>query len=111
MPSSEWRILKPRAKNRVIVTKELPGERWLQILEAAGCRVEICQRSDVVSTDDILKAFGDRCAAAIGQLTETWGDMLFDALKAAGGVAYSNYAVGFNNVDIPATHPTLLPAF
>jgi hydroxypyruvate reductase 1 len=102
VPSSDWRISNPRGKNRVIVTKELPGERWLQILEAADCRVEICQRSDVVSTDDILKAFGDRCAAAIGQLTESWDETLFSALKAAGGAAYSNYAVGFNNVDIPA---------
>jgi hydroxypyruvate reductase 1 len=91
-----------RAKNRVVVTKELPGERWLQILEAADCRVEICQSSDVVSSGDIVNAFGDHCAAAIGQLTETWDDTLFAALKAAGGAAYSNYAVGFNNVDVPA---------
>jgi hypothetical protein len=26
---------------RVVVTKNLPGERWLQILTAAGCRVEV----------------------------------------------------------------------
>jgi hypothetical protein len=25
----------------VVVTKNLPGERWLQILTAAGCRVEV----------------------------------------------------------------------
>ncbi len=38
----------------------------------------------------------------IGQLTEAWNDDLFKALKAAGGSAYSNYAAGFNNVDVAA---------
>lgn len=102
MPSSDWKTVNPQAKNRVIVTKQLPGDRWLEILTRADCRVDICQGSDVVSADEIRAAFGDRCDAAIGQLTETWGDPLFSALKAAGGTAYSNYAVGFNNVDIGA---------
>jgi hydroxypyruvate reductase 1 len=35
-------------------------------------------------------------------LTEPWGEDLYAALKAAGGTAYSNYAVGFNNVDVDA---------
>ena len=35
-----------------------------------------------------------QCDAALGQLTEDWGDPLFSALEAAGGTAYSNYAVG-----------------
>ena len=39
---------------------------------------------------------------AFGQLTENWGDELFAALKTAGGRVYSNYAVGYNNVDISA---------
>ncbi|GFH16967.1 uncharacterized protein HaLaN_13493, partial [Haematococcus lacustris] len=29
-----------------------------------------------------------------------WGSELFEALKAAGGKAYSNYAVGYNNVKV-----------
>ena len=36
------------------------------------------------------------------QLTEDWGDTLFGALKKAGGRAYSNMAVGYNNVDVDA---------
>jgi hydroxypyruvate reductase 1 len=56
----------------------------------------------VLSSQEIKAAFGDRCDAAIGQLTEPWGDELFEALKTAGGTAYSNYAVGFNNVDVDA---------
>lgn len=32
---------------------------------------------------------------------QDWGAELFEALKSAGGRAYSNYAVGFNNVVVP----------
>jgi hydroxypyruvate reductase 1 len=31
---------------------------------------------------------------------QNWADELFGALKAAGGVVYSNYAVGYNNVNV-----------
>jgi hydroxypyruvate reductase 1 len=86
----------------VIVTKELPGDRWLNILTAAGCKTEICTSPDVLSSKEIIAAIGDRCEGAIGQLTEPWGEDLYAALKAAGGTAYSNYAVGFNNVDVDA---------
>jgi len=96
----KWRIHNESGSKRVIVTKELPGERWLNILTAADCKIEICTSPDVLSGDDIIAAFGDSCDGAIGQLTEPWGDDLYAALKAAGGTAYSNYAVGFNNVDV-----------
>lgn len=36
------------------------------------------------------------------QLTEDWGETLFAALSRAGGKAFSNMAVGFNNVDVSA---------
>jgi len=35
-------------------------------------------------------------------LTEDWGEVLFSALKRAGGTAFSNMAVGYNNVDVNA---------
>jgi hydroxypyruvate reductase 1 len=102
MGSKEWRIHNPSGSRRVIVTKELPGDRWLNFLTAADCKIEICKSPEVLSSQEIKAAFGDRCDAAIGQLTEPWGDELFEALKTAGGTAYSNYAVGFNNVDVDA---------
>jgi len=102
MASKEWRVHNPSGKRRVIVTKELPGDRWLNFLTQADCKIEICTSPEVVSSQEIKAAFGDRCDAAIGQLTEPWGDELFAALKTAGGTAYSNYAVGFNNVDVDA---------
>jgi hydroxypyruvate reductase 1 len=86
---------------RVVVTKELPGERWLQILKAAGCRVEVSKHPDtILDNSTIKKLIGTKCDGVIGQLTEDWGSELFEALKKAGGKAYSNYAVGYNNVKV-----------
>lgn len=38
------------------------------------------------------------------QLTEDWGEALFSALRRAGGTAFSNMAVGYNNVDVNAAN-------
>ncbi len=109
MAEHSWNTHNPSGAMRVIVTKELPGTRWVEILAAAGCRVEVCTSEAVLSRAEVRAAFGTRCDGAIGQLTEAWGDELFSALKAAGGRAYSNYAVGFNNVDLAAATRHLIP--
>lgn len=101
MSTKEWRTHNPSGRKRVIVTKELPGARWLDLLSRADCRVEICTSPDILSVEEIVAAMGDRCDGAIGQLTEDWSEVLFSTLKGAGGTAYSNYAVGYNNVDVP----------
>ena len=41
--------------------------------------------------------------------TQDWGSELFGALKAAGGRAYSNYAVGYNNVVVPEATKVGIP--
>jgi hydroxypyruvate reductase 1 len=97
-----WRTINPAGVKRVVVTKELPGSRWQEVLTAAGCRVEVCTDTAVLSVAEIRSVMGTRCDGAIGQLTEPWGEELFAALQAAGGHAYSNYAVGFNNIDLTA---------
>jgi hydroxypyruvate reductase 1 len=97
-----WEIHNPSGSKRVIVTKELPGSLWLERLIRAGCRVEIYTSTDVLGVEDIKTAMGTQCDGVLGQLTEDWGDKLFAALQAAGGTAYSNVAVGFNNVDVDA---------
>ena len=102
MSAKEWQTIHESGHKRVIVTKPLPGDRWLEILAAADCRVEICASPDILTVDEIQSAIGDHCDGAIGQLTEDWGETLFLALGAAGGTAYSNYAVGYNNVDVAA---------
>ncbi len=87
---------------RVLVTKGLPGERWREILADADCAVVSCEREAALSPAEIRAAIGDRCDGVIGQLTERWDDPLFAALGAAGGRVYSNYAVGYDNVDVAA---------
>ena len=105
MNAQEWRVHNPSGMRRVVVTKELPGNRWLGILAEADCKVEVCTSTDILTVDEIKSAIGNRCDGCIGQLTEPWGGELFRALKAAEGKAYSNYAVGYNNVDVVcATH-------
>jgi hydroxypyruvate reductase 1 len=109
MDPKQWETHNPSGDRRVVVTKQLPGTLWLERLIQAGCRVEICTSTDVLSVDDIKSAIGQQCDAVLGQLTEEWGDALFAALKAAGGTAYSNVAVGFNNVDVDAATKHGLP--
>jgi glycerate dehydrogenase len=109
MSSKEWKIHNPGGSKRVLATKDLPGQRWLDVLTAADCRVEICTSPDILSVEEIQAAIDDRCDGVIGQLTENWGDVLFATLKNAGGKAYSNYAVGFNNVDVDAANRHGIP--
>ena len=56
MSSYEWRTHHPEGRRRVVVTKELPGRRWLDILTAADCRVDICTSPDVLPTEAIRAA-------------------------------------------------------
>ena len=102
MSTYEWRVHHPQGRRRVVVTKELPGNRWLEILTAADCRIDICTSPEVLPLEEITSAIGENCDAAIGQLTEPWGEELFRTLRHAGGRVYSNYAVGFNNIDLDA---------
>ena len=95
-------VLNPEGKQRVLVTKDLPGTRWRDILTSADCRVDICKSPQtILDNATIKKLIGSKCDGVVGQLTEDWGAELFEALKQAGGRAYSNYAVGYNNVVVP----------
>lgn len=109
MSEKEWITVNPEGSRRVIVTKELPGEHWKQILVSADCSIEICTDTAVLSNEEIIARIGSRCDGAIGQLTEDWNADLFVALRAAGGTAYSNCAVGYNNVDVAAATANGIP--
>ena len=102
MGSMECKVHNPSGSKRVVVTKELPGKSWLDVLIRAGCRVEVCSTTELLSAAEIKTAIGGRCDGAIGQITERWGEDMFAALADAGGKVYSNYAVGFDNVDLDA---------
>ncbi len=100
--SNGWKVHNPSGRKRVVVTKELPGNGWLEILAAADARIEYGTETRILNEKDIADAIGGACDGAIGQLTEPWGDTLFAALQQAGGTVYSNYAVGYDNVDVAA---------
>lgn len=104
-----WKIHHPGGRFRVVVTKNLPGERWLKVLRDAGCEVHASTSREILSPKEIIEAMGGRCQAAIGQLTEAWNAELFEALSRAGGRAYSNYAVGYNNVEVPEATRRRIP--
>ena len=109
MAAKGWKVHNPSGKRRVVVTKELPGDRWLKILAQADVRVEYGTETRILKVSEIKAAIGNRCDGAIGQLTEDWGDGLFAALRKAGGTVYSNYAVGYNNVDVDAATKRGIP--
>jgi glycerate dehydrogenase len=99
--SSIIQVHNESGSKRVVVTKNLPGERWLKVLTSSGCRVEICNHPDtILSSDTIVKLIHTKCDGVIGQLTEKWDKKLFSKFQSAGGQAFSNYAVGYNNVNI-----------
>lgn len=103
-------VYQPDGKHRVVVTKHLPGTRWLDVLVSNGCRVEVCtSEKTILDVEDIQKLIGTQCDGVIGQLTEDWGTTLFQSLRQAGGKAYSNYAVGYNNVDVAAATANGIP--
>jgi glycerate dehydrogenase len=104
-----WTILNPGGRRRTVVTKELPGARWRQILIGADCRVEVGGGSGSLGEADLIEAIGERCDAAIGQLTEPWNARVLQALGAAGAAVYSAYAAGLDNVDVGAATSLGLP--
>lgn len=64
--------------------------------------LQVCTSPDtILSQSTIKELIGEKCDGVIGQLTEKWDSELFGALKRAGGTAYSNYAVGYDNVVVP----------
>jgi hydroxypyruvate reductase 1 len=100
--SESWKVYNPSGAKRILVTRALPGKEWLKILSDAGPRVEVWAAEEILSTADIIKGIGKGCTAVIGQLTEKWDSEMFDVLGRAGGVAYCNFAVGYDNVDVDA---------
>src|SRR5437867_11982560 len=100
-PPGGFQVHNPGGRFRVVVTKVLPGRRWLEVLTSAGCEAAVATSREALSPAVIRAGLGRRADGAIGQLTEPGGAELFEALKAAGGRACSNYAVGYDNGAVP----------
>jgi len=62
-------------KFRVVVTKDLPGDRWLQMLLKSGCQVDICKHSDTILSQDTIQTLlaAEETHGVLGQLTEVCG--------------------------------------
>ena len=75
--TSSSQIHNEAGTHRVLVTKPLPGDRWLALLTGAGARVEVCTAKDtILSVAQIRGLIGAKCDGVIGQLTEVrddWG--------------------------------------
>ena len=86
MAAKDWKTHNASGKLRVVVTKQLPGKRWLEVLTAAGCRVEVCTSTKILSNNQIKTAIGKKCDGVIGQLARipSAGD------RVAGGRAKSH---------------------
>jgi hydroxypyruvate reductase 1 len=100
MKQNLWKIYNSTGKYRVIVTKTLIGKNWIDILTKGNCRIEVYQERNILGKTDILEAIGNNCDGCIGQLSEKWDEDIFKQLKKAGGRAYSNVSVGYDNLDI-----------
>lgn len=94
------KTINPEGERRVVVNFELPGEFWKSVLTQADCHVDILQTENAATNDEIKQAVGDNCQGIIGQLTEDWNADLLKTVKEAGVRVYSNFAVGYNNVDV-----------
>merc|ERR1712157_565166 len=92
-------VYNPSGEKRVVVTKMLPGTRWLDILtKKLGARVEVLTDEryapTIVPNSAIVDLIGDKCDGVLGQLTEDWSAETFGALKNADDATAANIAVG-----------------
>lgn len=102
-------VVNPNGARRIVVTKDLPGARWRELLIQADCRIEIARGEDALDEIALGTLIGGRCDGVIGQLTEPWSATALETLARAGGKTLSLYAVGYNNVDIEAATRLGLP--
>lgn len=64
------KVYNSEGTKRVLVTKPLPGERWLELL--SEFRVEVCDlnapEDTILTNDKIAALIGDKCDGVIGQV-------------------------------------------
>ncbi len=100
--NSDWKTINPQGHFRVLITRRMIGEQWIRELTDAGARLDISALDAPLSKAAILEGIGSSCVGAIGQLYEPWDKDVLSRFKEAGGRVFSNYAVGYNNVDVAA---------
>jgi glyoxylate reductase len=84
----------------VYVTRHIP-EEGLALLRDAGHTLEVSTKDGVLTREELLAALREKpYDAVISLLTDTIDGEVFDAVPTA--KIFANYAVGFNNIDLPA---------
>ncbi|WFS63231.1 D-glycerate dehydrogenase [Pseudodesulfovibrio thermohalotolerans] len=89
---------------KVYVTRQIP-EEGLALLRRVA-EVEVNPVDAPVSRNELLKIVAD-CEGVIGLLTERIDAEFFDAAPKLKG--YANYAVGFDNIDVPEATRRSMP--
>lgn len=84
-------------KKRVLVTRKLPDEAMRLLNE--HCEVELNPEDRVMTEDEIIQGLKDK-EGLLCLLTDTINARIMDSAKSLKVI--SNYAVGFNNIDVKA---------
>jgi glyoxylate reductase len=84
-------------KQKVLVTRKLPDDAMKLLYET--CEVELNPYDRVMTEDEIIQGLNDK-QGLLCLLTDTINATIMDAAKNL--KAISNYAVGFNNIDVKA---------
>ncbi len=92
-------------KPQVFVTRELPGDALERL--STDCTVEIWPDSEVPPPHDVLMEKAKDISGLISLLTDTIDAPFFEA--AAQLKVVSNYAVGYDNIDISAATARNIP--
>jgi len=83
---------------KVFVTRKIP-EQGTEMLKAKGYEVEVSQKDGVLTKEELIAALsGKQYDAVLCLLTDSIGKEIFDATPST--KIFSNFAVGFNNIDI-----------
>ncbi len=84
---------------KVYVTRMIP-ERGIKMLKEKGYEVDVSAKDGVLTKDELIAALRAKpYDAVLSLLTDPIGKEIFDAVPNA--KIFSNYAVGFNNIDVP----------
>ena len=109
---------------RVVVTKDLPGQRWIDVLVKAGCRVEVCTHPQVILDNAKIKQLmGPKVDGVIGQLTgmspsaiaqasiqgvHPGNDAVVDPQRASHRIASLTRVDGVLSISPPRSHRSLV---
>jgi glyoxylate reductase len=84
----------------IYITRRIP-EEGMKALTRAGHEVTVSEKDGVLTKDELIAALREKpYEAVLCLLTDTIDDVVFAAAPQA--KIFANYAVGFNNIDLPA---------